>query len=114
MWMPADELFGDRFDHTAEIERTLFLGHAGVEDDLEEEIAELVLEVGKVFARNGVGDLVGFLDGVRRDGRKILRQVPRAAAPRGTQRCHDLDEPADVARRGHGRFPFAAGSYQTP
>src|ERR1700733_14450109 len=22
MWMPADELFGDRFDHTAEIERT--------------------------------------------------------------------------------------------
>ena len=62
MRMPADELFGDRLDHVAEIERALFLGHAGVEDDLEQEIAQFFLEIGEIVARDGVGDLVGFLD----------------------------------------------------
>ena len=63
--MAADQLVGDRLDHVAEGERAVLLGHAGVEDDLEQEIAELVAQVGEVAARDRVGDLVGFLDACR-------------------------------------------------
>ena len=103
MRMAANELLGDGLDHVAERERALFLRHAGVKHDLQQQVAQFVLEIGKVAARNGVGDLVGFLDRIRRDGREILRQVPRTAALGRPQRRHDLDQPGNVARRGRGR-----------
>ena len=59
-----------------------FLRHAGVEHDLEQQVAEFVLEVAEVAAGDGVGDLVGFLERVGRDGREVLLQVPRAAGLR--------------------------------
>src|SRR3989304_9998489 len=67
--MPANELLGKRLDDVAEIESAFLFGHAGVEHDLEQEVAELVLEVGAVAACDRVGNLIGFLDGVGRDGR---------------------------------------------
>ncbi len=50
MRMPAHQLGGDGFDHVAEIEGALFLGHAGMEGDLEQKIAELVHEVVEIAA----------------------------------------------------------------
>ena len=99
--MPADELLGERLDDVAEIEGAFLFGHACVKDDLEQEVAELVLEVVAVAARDRVGDLIGFLDGVGRDGREGLLQVPGAAHARRAQPRHDLDQPADVARGLH-------------
>ena len=60
-------------------ERALLLGHAGVEHDLQQQVAQLVPQVVEIAARDRVGDLVGFLDRVGRDGREVLLQVPRAA-----------------------------------
>ena len=77
--MAADQLGRDALDDVAEIERAGLLGHPGVEHDLEQQVAELVLEVEKIAARDRVGDLIGFLDRVGRDGREILLEVPRAA-----------------------------------
>ncbi len=79
MRMAPDQFLVDRLDDVAEIERALLLRHARVEDDLEQEIAELFAQVIEVAARDRVSDLVGFLDGVRRDGSEILLEVPRAA-----------------------------------
>ena len=70
------QLFGDRLDHVAEIEGALLLGHAGVEDDLQQQVAEFLLEIGKIVARDRVGDLIGFFERVGRDGREVLRQDP--------------------------------------
>ena len=42
--MTADQLRGDGFDHVAEIEGALLLRHAGMENDLQQQIAELFLE----------------------------------------------------------------------
>ena len=108
--MAADELGVDRLDHVAEIEGALLLRHAGVEHDLQQQVAELFLKIGKIVARDGVGDFVGFFERVGRDGREILLQIPRAAGLGRPQRRHDLDQPADVARRGHEGCPalFAA------
>ena len=69
-------------DHVAERERVLLLRHAGVIHHLQQEIAEFLAEIVEIAARDGVGDLIGFLDGVGRDRRKILLEVPGAAGDR--------------------------------
>ncbi len=77
MRMPPHELLGDGLDHAAEIERALLLRHAGMEHDLQQQVAEFLAQIAEVAARDRVGDLVGFLERVGRDGREILLQVPR-------------------------------------
>ena len=97
MRVPADQFRGDGFDHVAEIEGALLLGHTGVVSDLEQEIAQLVLEVVQIAARDGVGHLIGFLQRIGRDGLEGLLQVPGAAAAGRAQRRHDLEQPGNVA-----------------
>ena len=76
MRMPGDHFGGDRLHDVAEIEQPAFLGHAGVEDDLEQQVAQLVLQVGPVLVLDGAGDFIGFLDRVRRDGGEGLLACP--------------------------------------
>ena len=80
----------------------LLLGHAGMEYDLKQEVAQFVLQVRQIVPGDGVGHLVGFFERVGGDGREILLQVPRTAGSRRAQRRHDLDQPGDIARRFHG------------
>ena len=83
MRVAAHHLVGDRLGDAVEIEQPGFLGHARVKDDLEQQVAQLVLKRRHVAALDRVGDLVGFLDRIGRDGREILLEVPRAAAAPG-------------------------------
>ena len=101
MRVPADEFCGDRLDHVAEIEGAELFGHAGVEDHLEEEIAQFILEIGQIVTRDGIGDLIGLFERVRRDGREILLEIPRTAGLGRAQRRHDREQAADIAGRGH-------------
>src|SRR5262249_39289079 len=103
--MAPDELLGQDLHDIAEVEGALLLRHAGVEYDLEQEVAQLVAQVVEVATHNGVGNLVRLLDGVGGDGREALLEVPRTTASGCAQRRHDLDEPGGVARRGHGVEP---------
>src|SRR5215831_15173894 len=118
--MTAHELFAEALDDVGKVEGPLLLRHAGMEDDLEQEIAQFVAQVIEIAARNGVGDLVRLLDGVRRDRFKGLLQVPGATSAGRAQRRHDLEQPGDVAGRGHRRRgdkgvdddgPYSAGRY---
>jgi hypothetical protein len=111
--VPAHELGGDCFDHVGKIERALLLCHPGVENDLQQEVAELILQPDEIITDDRVRDFVGFLDCVRSDGAKTLLQVPRAAAAWRPQRRHDLNQAGDVAGGLHGaadrREGFGAG-----
>ena len=75
------------------------------------------LRSAEVAALDGVGDLVGLLDRVGRDGGEGLLQVPRAAAVRRAQPRHDLDQAEDRVRRrqrrhGHvGELRWARGGW---
>ena len=80
--MPPDHLGGDGIDHVGEGEASVFLGHARVIDDLQQEIAELILQRVEIVPRDGIGDLVGFLDSVWRDGREALLAIPRTVRSR--------------------------------
>ena len=94
--VPPDQLFGDGLDHVAEVERALLLGHPGVEDDLQQQVAQLLAELLDVVVLDCVGDLVGFFERIGRDGAEVLLEIPRAPGARRAQRRHDLHQPRDV------------------
>ena len=99
----ADHLGRDRRHDVIEREGADLLGHAGMIDDLELEIAELVLERVHVAAVDRVGDLIGFLDRVGRDRREGLDAVPFAAGGRIAQPGHDLDQAGEAGAQGKVR-----------
>ena len=78
--MTAYELGRDRLDDAVEIEQARLFRHAGVKDDLQQEVAEFLAQIFGCAALNRVGDLVGLFDGERRDRGEGLLDVPRAAA----------------------------------
>jgi hypothetical protein len=75
-----------------EVEPAALLGHAGVKHHLEQQIAELIAQVLSVATLDGVGDLVGLLDGVRRDAGEALLPVPGAPLLRVAQARHQLEQ----------------------
>src|SRR5262249_44766234 len=79
-------------------------------DDLKQQITELVPERRHVAARDRVGHLIGLLDRIRRDRRKILLPVPRATALRIAQSRHDREQ--TVERTAH--FSVTNGRDQFP
>ena len=83
MGMAPDHLLGNATGDVVEGEVAGFLGHAGVEDDLEQQVAQLVLQVREVLFLDRVGDLVGLLDRVGRDGVEVLFARPRGSRSRG-------------------------------
>ncbi len=100
--MTPQQLLGDRLDHVAEVESTLLLRHARMENHLQQEVAQFLTQIVELAACHRIGDLIGLLDGVGSDGRKILLQVPWTTGAGRAQRRHDRKQPADIAGREHG------------
>src|SRR5271170_2641841 len=111
MGMPTDQLGGDRFDHVAEFEAALLFRDTGVEDDLQQEIAEFVAQIREIAALDGVGDFIGFLECEGDDRGEGLFKVPRTAGPTGPQRRHDFDQASNFARRLHFKKSSAARTH---
>jgi len=74
--MPRDQLVVNRAGHARQIALALFLQQQREEKGLEEKVAELVLELGRVAEDRRIGDLIRFLDGVRNDRPNRLLAVP--------------------------------------
>jgi hypothetical protein len=98
----------------------LFLGHPGVIDDLQQQIAQLVVQPGHVALFDGVGHLAGLLDGVGGNRAEILNAVPRTAIRRA-KADHDFQQPLDpglpvedqrirvlAGQGGHGFTPLVS------
>jgi hypothetical protein len=78
--------------HLGHVARAALLEQQRQEVDLEENVAELVGELGVVAALGGVGQLVGLLDGVRDDRALVLLAVPRALAPQGPRQLVEASD----------------------
>ena len=78
MRVATDELGVHRAGDAVEIAVSLLLEQEREEVDLEEQVAELVVELRRVVGEGGVGDLVRLLDGVGDDRASRLLAVPRA------------------------------------
>ena len=89
-----------------EIPWALLLTEHGQHVDLEEEIAELVEELGRVAGEGGVGHLVGLFDRVRHDRPRGLLPVPRTVAPEPLGQLLEIEEGlVETAAFGARRSP---------
>ena len=73
MRVAADHLVGDGGLNIGKSNKSSLFRHARVEHHLQQQIAEFVLERPPVRMLDGVGDFIGFLDRLGRDGGEGLR-----------------------------------------
>ena len=92
MRMPAHHFVRYGLRHIGEVERAFFFGHTRMEHHLEEEVAKFFLKGRHVVAFDGVGDLIGFFDGIGRDAGKVLHLIPRTATIGIAQARHDGEQ----------------------
>ena len=102
----AFHLVADPVEDVVEREMTGFLGHSRMEDDLELKIAKLIGERVHVVARDRVGDLIGFLDRVGRDGREGLDRDPIRSRSTGSRRRRMIATRRSSGTRGLLRAQF--------
>ena len=88
----SDELVVDAARDALELARAAFLEQQRQEVDLEQQVAELVEELGVVARAGRVGDLVRLLDGVRDDRARGLRPVPGTVAPEAPRQLLKVDK----------------------
>ena len=109
----AAQLGGDAGRDVVEVEGCVrvLLCHAGVEDDLQQDVTELLAEVVPVAVLDRLDELEGLLDRVPREGGVRLLGIPRAAARRA-QPVHDRDEVGDAGagHRSPGSPPGTVGA----
>ena len=91
--------------HVIDVELPFLPGHLGMKHHLQKKIAQFVSQRRGVGQLDSGGDLISFLDGIRRYRRKILFQIPGATGFRITQPPHDLEQARDVS--GGGRTVVA-------
>jgi hypothetical protein len=78
MWMATFHLVADRVGDIVETKQTVVGRNLAVKNDLEQQISELVADCRRIAAGDRIGNLIGFLDRVRRDRLEILGDVPFA------------------------------------
>jgi len=93
----ADQLLAAAVGHRDQVAGAPLLGQQRQEVDLEQDVAQLVDQLGVVAGVRGVGQLVGLLDGVGDDRALVLLAVPRAVA---AQAPRDLVETRKGGRAG--------------
>jgi len=94
MGMTPDHLGGDGFHHIAKIEQARLLGHAGVKHHLKKKIAQFTGQGAHILVGDGRRHLIGFLDGIGRDGVEGLDLVPGTGF---AQAFHHLQQHGHVA-----------------
>jgi hypothetical protein len=88
----ANELLVDAPRDGLERSGSTFLQQEREEVRLEQQVAELVLELRVVGGKGGVGDLVGLLDRVRNDRLRRLLAIPGAVAAQALGQALEIEE----------------------
>lgn len=114
--MPRHELLDDARDDVVDREGAFTTAELRLEDDLEEQIPELLAELGAVARIDRVDDLAGLFQRVFAQGLERLFAVPRATVRR-EQPPHDGDEPGQgrtvlLLERRHGPGLVFVESFQ--
>src|SRR5450432_2869853 len=99
MRVPVHELAGEAIQDFVDRECALVLGHLGIEQNLEEQIAKLARKLIPITIVDGFQNFVGFLKSVRFDRIEGLFPVPWAPAGT-TQPCHDRNRAFEAFSSG--------------
>ena len=88
MGMAIDQLVGQPIEHVVDGEALLLGRHLGIEEHLQQQVAELAGQLVPIARVDGFDHLVGFFQGVGLDGVEGLLAVPGTSA-RAAQPRHD-------------------------
>ncbi len=94
----TQQLAVDAVQHLAQGELVQFVGDLGVEDDLQPQIAQLLLQLVGCFIVQGSQHLVGFLQEAAFERLVRLLTIPGAAAVRVAQPAEDVLQSGEGAR----------------
>ncbi len=92
MRMPRHHLVGNRGHHGLKGEMPGLFAHGRVIDRLQEQIAQLPLQLREIAPLDRIGNFVSLFNGVGGDGVEILLDIPGAARFRIAQAAHDLQQ----------------------
>ena len=92
MGMPQDQLFADAGADIVHIEGPRLSGDLGMEDHLQQNIPQLLAEMGVVPLVDGFRRFIGLFDEIPPDALMGLGQIPGAAALFLPQPRHDLQQ----------------------
>jgi hypothetical protein len=70
-----------------------------MENDLQKQIAQLVLQTSQIVARDRIGNLIGFLERIGRDRAEILLEVPRTSGA-GVRSAAMISISREISREG--------------
>ena len=87
--MVENQLVADRIGHVAYVESLLLGAHFGIEDDMQQQIAQLLFHIIQIMVQNRVGQFVGFLYRIHSERLERLLAVPRALDP---QLVHHVEQ----------------------
>ena len=87
--MAIDELVAEIVAHIGKVELTLLLAHLGVENDVEQQVAQLLADALHIFVCDGVDQLKALLDGVAAEALEGLLPIPGALLAEGV---HHLEQ----------------------
>ena len=63
MGMAANQLFTDPVKHVGDVECVFFGGNFRVEYQMKHQIAQFLFDFREIILKNGIGKLIGFLNG---------------------------------------------------
>ena len=106
--MAPNHLIGDVFYDILGRKKTFFLGNAGVDGDLVEDIPQFLADTVDIVAVDGIEHFIDFLDEVAAQGPMSLGPVPGAAVFAAQARRH-VDDGRHV--KGHRLVPFTAPGF---
>ena len=92
MWMSENQLIAEFVADIGDVEVSCLRAYLGVEDDVEEHVAELLADVILVILDDGISQLVGLLNRIGAQALVGLLTVPRALLP---QVVHDVEQTSE-------------------
>jgi len=102
MGMAAYHLLGNGGGDGGKVEFVPFRRHLGIEHDLKQQIAQLILERGEIAGLDRFHHFIRLFQGMRSDGGEVLFEIPRAAIVPIAQAGHDIEQA--IKGSGHGEI----------
>jgi hypothetical protein len=95
MWVAKYQLVVERIGYVGDIKLILFVGNLGIEQNVEQHIAEFLFDIGGVIAGESLSELIDFFDCVRAQALVGLFGIPRTAH---TQNVECINHPAECGK----------------
>ena len=90
MWMAEYQFLAQAVDDIGNVEIVGFRRYFGIKNNVQQNVAQLLLNIGKVVFDDGIGKLIGFFNGKMAEAFDCLFLIPWTLGP---ELVHDVEQP---------------------